>query len=117
MYVHSPSNICARQSLDYLNSEYLQLFAFGRGMNYGFWCFGSNVLVRMCRPPPQITTRAAQDFCGMAPTVPSSNEESQYFTAGISFFFRQKRRRSRGLQIKVERSKIETSLEGGASRE
>ena len=65
--------------------------------------------------PPQITTRAAQDFCGMAPTVPSSNEESQYFTAGISF--RQKRRRSRGLQIKVERSKIETSLEGGASRE
>ena len=69
MYVHSPSNICARQSLDYLNSEYLQLFAFGRGMNYGFWCFGSNVLVRMCRPPPQITTRAAQDFCGMAPTV------------------------------------------------
>ena len=37
-------------------------------------------------PPPQITTRAAQDFCGMAPTVPSSNEESHYFTAGISFF-------------------------------
>ena len=46
--LYSPSNICARQSLDHHNSQYLQLFAFGRGMNYGFWCFGSNVLVRMC---------------------------------------------------------------------
>ena len=38
------------------------------------------------RPPPQITTRAAQDFWGMTPTVPSSNEESHYFIFGISFF-------------------------------
>ena len=68
-------------------------------MNYGFWCFGSNVLVRMCRPPPQITTRAAQDFCGMAPTVPSSNEESHYFTAGISFL-RQKKKKEKGIANK-----------------
>ena len=67
------------------------------------------------RPPPQITTRAAQDFWGMTPTVPSSNEESHYFIFGISFFTAKKRRRSRGLQIKS--SKIETRLEGGASRE
>ena len=98
--LYSPSNICARQSLDYLNSEYLQLFAFGRGMNYGFWCFGSNVLVRMCRSTSSDNDSRCSRFLWDGTNGAVFKWRKPLFYCWHKFFFRQKRRRSRGLQIK-----------------
>ena len=49
--------------------------------------------------PPQITTRAAQDFWGMAPTVRLQMKKAIILLLA-SVFYGKKRRRSRGLQIK-----------------